>query len=117
LVLTGGYRPRPRDLDAIQKEKLFALLVDLDTYEAASQVHDLLVKTHPADRDKIELTRRLVTEHLDIDRVLERFSEPHHAVGAVSQPATQPMLSLVSSGLRRLGRRVAGSRSGARRET
>lgn len=117
LVLTGGYRPRPRDLEAIRKEKLFALLVELDAYEAASRVHDLLVKTHPADREKIELTRRLVTEHLDIDRVLARFSEPHHAAGMASQPAARPMLSLVGSGLRRLGRRVAGSRSGARKES
>jgi BioD-like phosphotransacetylase family protein len=76
IVMTGGYKPRPRDLEAIQQERLFAYLVESDTYEAASAVHDLLVKTHPADREKIELTRRLVSEHLDIDRVLACFAEP-----------------------------------------
>ena len=75
LVLTGGYRPRPRDLEAIRGERLFAMLVDTDTYEAASRVHDLLVKTHPADRAKIELTRQLISEHLDIDHILSRFAD------------------------------------------
>ena len=76
LVLTGGYRPRPRDLEAIRSERLFAMLVDSDTYEAASRVHDLLVKTHPADHQKIELTCQLISEHLDIDHILSRFAEP-----------------------------------------
>jgi hypothetical protein len=123
LVLTGGYRPRPRDLEAIQQERLFAYLVDSDTYEAASAVHDLLVKTHPADREKIDLTRQLVSEHLDIDRVLDCFVEPRPpsrrvtpARDAVAGPAGQ-LVRLVGSGLRGLGRRAAGSRSGAPKGT
>jgi BioD-like phosphotransacetylase family protein len=125
LVLTGGYRPRPRDLEAIAQEQMFAFLVESDTYEAASQVHDLLVKTHPADREKIELTRRLVSEHLDIDRVLARFSEPRtgarrpQSPEVVAGPAGQ-LVRLAGSGLRGLGRlagRAAGSRSSEQKGT
>jgi phosphate acetyltransferase len=124
LVLTGGYRPRPRDLEAIRQEGMFAFLVESDTYEAASKVHDLLVKTHPADRGKIELTRRLVSEHLNVDAVLERFAEPGSRPRAptpetVTRPATE-LVRLVGSGLRELGRlggRAAGSRSGEPKET
>ncbi|HEY8167340.1 MAG TPA: AAA family ATPase [Candidatus Limnocylindrales bacterium] len=76
LVLTGGYRPSARVIEAIQRADIFAFLVTEDTYAAASEVHDLLVKTHPADAEKIELIQALVAEHLDIDRVLERFAEP-----------------------------------------
>ena len=36
----------------IRQAGMFAYLVPQDTYAAASRVHDLLVKTHPADRDK-----------------------------------------------------------------
>ena len=119
LVLTGGYRPRPRDLEAINQEKLFAILVEGDTYEAASQVHDLLVKTHPADREKIELTRRLVSEHLDIDKVLDRFADPGDARPTRQTPAR--LLKSVNSAFRSLtGRpedRSGGSRSTARKET
>jgi BioD-like phosphotransacetylase family protein len=36
----------------------------------------LLVKTHPDDAEKIELTKALVAEHLDVDRILQRFAAP-----------------------------------------
>jgi BioD-like phosphotransacetylase family protein len=71
LVLTGGYRPRDPVIAAIRQADLFATLVPEDTYVVASEVHDLLVKTHPADREKIELIKALVAEHLDIDRILD----------------------------------------------
>ena len=76
LVLTSGYRPRPAILDAIRRADLFATLVTADTYEVASDIHDLLVKTHPADREKIELIKQLVGENLDVDRILEVAREP-----------------------------------------
>ncbi len=41
-----------------------------DTYAVASEVHDLLVKTHPADIGKIEEIKALVWEYLFIDRIL-----------------------------------------------
>jgi BioD-like phosphotransacetylase family protein len=71
LVLTGGYRPREAVLDAIRTADLFATLVGADTYAVASDVHDLLVKTHPSDHGKISEIKDLVWEHLEIDRVLE----------------------------------------------
>ena len=70
LVLTGGYRPRQAVIDAIRRADLFATLVREDTYSVASEVHDLLVKTHKADREKIDLIKGLVAECLDVDRIL-----------------------------------------------
>lgn len=71
LILTGGYRPRPAVIEAIRRADLFATLVREDTYVVASEVHDLLVKTHPADREKIEAIKELVWAHLEIDAVLD----------------------------------------------
>ena len=79
LVLTGGYRPRPSVLDAIREADIFATLVPEDTYVVASEVHDLLVKTHAADREKIALIKALVADHLDIDRILQVAREPKQA--------------------------------------
>jgi BioD-like phosphotransacetylase family protein len=70
LVLTGGYRPHPAVLAAIRRADLFAILVPADTYTVASEVHDLLVKTHPADTEKIQLIKELVAANLDVDRIL-----------------------------------------------
>jgi BioD-like phosphotransacetylase family protein len=76
LVLTSGYRPAPNVLAAIRGADLFATLVDAGTYAVASEVHDLLVKTHPADREKIELIKQLVGANLDVDRILQVAQEP-----------------------------------------
>jgi uncharacterized protein len=71
LVLTGGYRPDAAVIDAIRRADLFATLVPEDTYQVASELHDLLVKTHPADAGKIAEIKALLWEYLFIDRVLE----------------------------------------------
>ena len=70
LVLTGGYRPAADVIDAIRRADLFATLVPEDTYLVASEVHDLLVKTHASDKGKIAEIKALVWEYLFIDRVL-----------------------------------------------
>ena len=61
--------------DAIREAGIFATLVKEDTYVVASEVHDLLVKTHAADREKIAMIKALVAEHLDIDRILAVATE------------------------------------------
>jgi BioD-like phosphotransacetylase family protein len=75
LVLTGGYQPSRWVLDAIRAADLFATIVPEDTYAVASEVHDLLVKTHPSDAGKIEEIKALVWEYLFIDRILEVAAE------------------------------------------
>jgi len=80
LVLTGGYRPRKPVIEAIRRADLFATLVPHDTYTVASEVHDLLVKTHAADREKISLIKELVGRNLDIDRILSVATEARIAV-------------------------------------
>jgi BioD-like phosphotransacetylase family protein len=75
LVLSGGYRPSDAVVDAIRRADVFATLVPEDTYAVASEVHDLLVKTHPADHGKIEEIKALVWEYLFIDRILGAAAE------------------------------------------
>ncbi|MEX2183885.1 MAG: AAA family ATPase [Chloroflexota bacterium] len=75
LVLTGGYKPRRTVVDAIRYADLFATIVDEDTYQVASEVHDLLVKTHAADVEKIDEIKALVWEYLFIDRISEVATE------------------------------------------
>jgi len=71
----SGYRPRPALVDEIRRAELFACFLDEDTYMVASDVHDLLVKTHPADREKIATIKALVGEALDVDRLLSAATE------------------------------------------
>lgn len=73
LVFTGGQRPRERDLEAIRNAGIFAYMVEDEAYAVASQIHDLLVKTHSADTAKIEVIKRIVAESFDVDGLLDRL--------------------------------------------
>ena len=75
ILLTGGYEPRPEVLATIEQSGMFAAAVDEDTYTVASEVHDLLVKTHAADAEKIELIKALVWDYLEIDRFRDAATE------------------------------------------
>ena len=66
----SGYRPRPAVVDEIRRADLFACFLDEDTYQVASDVHDLLVKTHAADAGKIAMIKSIVAASLDAGQML-----------------------------------------------
>ena len=70
IVLTGGFRPSPALLSELRDAGLFTFLVGTDTFGTAQAVDDILVKTHPADHEKIATIKDLVGRSLDIDRFL-----------------------------------------------
>lgn len=72
VILTGGFRPPAAVLDRLRAANLWTYLVEQDTYGAAEAVHDTLVKTHPADTEKIATIIDLVGKALDVDDLLAR---------------------------------------------
>jgi len=73
LVLTGGFRPPSAKLEQLREAGLFTYLVETDTYRTAQDVHDILVKTHPTDTDKIATIIDLVGGALLPDALLARL--------------------------------------------
>ncbi len=71
----SGYRPRPAVVDEIRRADLFACFLDEDTYQVASDVHDLMVKTHAADTGKIEMIKSIVAASLDAGQMLAAGAE------------------------------------------
>jgi BioD-like phosphotransacetylase family protein len=71
IVLTGGLRPEEGVLKVIQRLPFPVLLAKEDSYEVASKVHDLTVKTRPDDATKISLIRDLISQHVDVARILK----------------------------------------------
>jgi hypothetical protein len=78
----SGYRPRPAVIDEVRRADLFACFLDEDTYMVASDVHDLLVKTHASDRGKIEMIKSIVAASLDVERMLAAATEASRATEA-----------------------------------
>lgn len=71
IVLTGDLRPGESILKAIRALPFPVLLARQDSYEVASRVHDLTVKTRPDDTEKIALIRELITKRVDVNRILK----------------------------------------------
>src|SRR5581483_3138195 len=71
IVLTGGLRPGANVLRAIQSMPIPVLLAKADSYEVASKVNNLIVKTRPADAEKISLIRDIVAKHVNVKKIID----------------------------------------------
>jgi BioD-like phosphotransacetylase family protein len=71
IILTGGLRPGENVIQALQALPLPVLLVQADSYQVASKVHNLTVKTRPTDARKIALIRNLVARHVNVKKILD----------------------------------------------
>ena len=71
IVLTGNLRPADGVLKVIRGLKFPVLLATEDSYEVASKVHDLTVKTRPDDTEKISIIRDLIASHVDVNKILK----------------------------------------------
>jgi BioD-like phosphotransacetylase family protein len=71
IILTGGLRPGANVLKALQTLPIPVLLARADSYEVASTVHNLIVKTRPADAEKISLIRDLIAKNVNVKKIIE----------------------------------------------
>jgi uncharacterized protein len=71
IVLTGGLRPSENVLKAMQAMPIPVLLAKADSYEVASKVHNLIVKTRPADSEKISLIRDIVAKNVNVKKIID----------------------------------------------
>jgi BioD-like phosphotransacetylase family protein len=71
IVLTGNLQPSPAVLKIIRVMPIPVFLVKQDSYEVASKVHDLTVKTRPSDAEKISLIRDLIANNVDLEKILK----------------------------------------------
>lgn len=73
MLLTNGFLPRKALLDAIQVSTMPVLCVDVPSYRAASEIHDLLVKIRPSDAPKIRIVRELISRNVDVKALLRQI--------------------------------------------
>ena len=70
IVLTGDLKPGPRVLALMNDLPFPVLLAREDSYQVASKVHDLTVKTGPDDTEKISVIRDLIAKYVDLPKIL-----------------------------------------------
>ena len=70
MILSGGFMPKRRSLQLLERSNISALITREDTYRIASRVHSMVVKLKPQDKSKIEIIVNMVDRYLDIDKVI-----------------------------------------------
>ena len=70
MILTENLSPGEPILRLIRSLPYPVLFASEGSYEVASKVHDLIVKTRPDDTAKISLIRDLIRSHVDVDQIL-----------------------------------------------
>jgi len=73
ICLTGGIRPHKTVMRLIRRSSMPVMIVPEDTYSAASQISDLVVKIRPSDVKKIRIAEILVKRYLDIEALLKQI--------------------------------------------
>jgi BioD-like phosphotransacetylase family protein len=71
IVLTGGLRPPEGILKIIRTMPIPVLLAQADSYQVASKVNNLTVKTRPTDGEKISLIRDIVAKNVNLKKILQ----------------------------------------------
>lgn len=71
IVLTRGMQPGEAMIEVIRSMPVPVLLAREDSYQVASRVHDLIVKTRPKDSEKISLIRDLIARNVNVKKIVE----------------------------------------------
>lgn len=74
IILTDDLRPSDHTLARIATLPYPVLFTAEGSYETASKVHDLIVKTRPTDTAKISLIRDLIGSHVNVSKILDAIT-------------------------------------------
>jgi len=73
IILTNDILPHPKLLELLAKTDLPVIAASEDAYVITSKIHNMTVKTQPQDSDKIPVIKKLVTDHVDLKKLLAAF--------------------------------------------
>jgi len=70
IILTENLRPDAPTMRLVEKASFPVLLAAEDSYEVASRVHNMTVKTRPGDTEKISVIRDIIAANVDVNKIL-----------------------------------------------
>ncbi len=70
IVLTGGMRPSPTLVDMMRRVQVPVILAPQDSFTTATDIHSIVVRISPADKDRIQTIIDNVAVHVRADEIL-----------------------------------------------
>ncbi len=71
LILTDNTPPHPKLLELLSQTEIPVIAARGESYTITSKINNMTVKTQPQDTDKIPVIKRMITEHVDLARLLK----------------------------------------------
>jgi len=73
MVLSESLLPQGAVADIVRAAPFPVIASPMDSYTIANRIHSMTVKTLPGDSEKIDRIQSLVSEHVDVDRILAKL--------------------------------------------
>lgn len=74
IILTHNTLPHQKLMAMIAKTAIPVIACYNDSYEVASKINQMIVKTQPSDSDKIPIIKNLINKHVDLNKICDAFS-------------------------------------------
>jgi BioD-like phosphotransacetylase family protein len=73
IIVTRDIMPHPKIMELLAQTNIPVIAAAEDSYTIASKINRMTIKTQPQDVDKIPVIEKLITEHVDIKRLVNSF--------------------------------------------
>jgi BioD-like phosphotransacetylase family protein len=73
IILTDDLRPHSKILEMLSETDIPVITVEKDSYEVASKINQMTVKTEPQDLDKIPVIKEMIINNVDVSKIIEGF--------------------------------------------
>lgn len=70
IILTNDILPHPKLLDLLAQTDIPVIAAKEESYTLTSKINSMTVKTQPQDTDKIPVIKSLITEHVNLKKLL-----------------------------------------------
>ena len=70
LILTDDTPPHPKLLELLAQTEIPVIAARQESFTITSKIHDMTVKTQPQDTDKIPVIKKMLIEHVDLNRLV-----------------------------------------------
>jgi BioD-like phosphotransacetylase family protein len=74
IILTRDLLPHPKLMEMIAKTRIPVVISSEESYNVASKINNMMIKTQPSDTDKIPIIQNLITKNINIDGIRKAFS-------------------------------------------
>jgi BioD-like phosphotransacetylase family protein len=76
ILLTSNVLPYPNLMQMLSRTNIPVMISSDDAYTVVAKINKMTIKTQPEDKDKFSIIEGLFKENMDVDTIINAFSNP-----------------------------------------